>query len=186
MYHNYCAETKKMRNNLGDKRIINRRMIWYLYKRTNITKQGYSLADLDRAYANFFKNDPAFPERYHDPHNPATEFIFHDMLEHMLLTANFLYGETIKSSPPFESSAAASLSYFLKTHIFKNVEYIPEAISSNMDPECFKIFDSLEDAKKELMFDLFSELSHKNDKSLPNSVKDLTFTFREFCLMLKV
>lgn len=143
-----------------------------------------NLAELDRAYSKHFLNDPAFSERFNDPHNPTTEFIFHDLLEHLLLVSHHIYGNT-PNLPVFEKGLAGSFSYFLKTHILDHVTFKADPITIH-DDQCFTMFQDFEETYKSEMNHLFNSLSHKTGKSLKNSIKDNTFTFREFALMLKV
>ncbi|KAJ3371047.1 hypothetical protein HDU91_005637 [Kappamyces sp. JEL0680] len=183
LYHNCCLGTKKMNSEHGSKS-LNRRTIWHLYRSTKITQKGFSLADLDRFYSKHFKNDLAFGDRFQDPHNPETEFIFHDLLEHLILTACLLYGD-IRVPTTYQSAIAASFAFFLKEHILKATEIETSPIPLELDEKCFSIFDKMENANRNLMYDLYGDICHKTKKSLATSVKDNTLLFREFCFMLK-
>lgn len=117
-----------------------------------------------------------------DPHNPLTEFIFHDLLEHLLLTSDRIYGRTDLGT--FDKGLSGAFSYFLKTHILgynhKRTSLRP------IDTECAQIFFEIENAHKDRVCEVFFELAHKTKKSLADSQKDHAISFREFSLMLKV
>lgn len=101
-----------------------------------------------------------------------------------MLISNYVYGD--KALPPcHEKGLAGVFSYFLKTHVLSNIDFKMQTVKMQ-DLEVFKIFDEMENSNKLGMFEVFSKLSHKTKKSLPDSEKDKTMTFREFSLVLKV
>ncbi len=147
--------------------------------------QNYNdIAEIDRAYSKYFKNDPAFGDRYNDPHNPNTEFIFHDLLEHLVLISYFLYGKS-KALPVHDNGVAGTFAYFLKTHILNMPDANPKSNFPH-DRQCLKILNYAEEQNRALLVSVFHELAHRTSRSLPGATKDLAFSYREFCLMLKV
>ncbi|KAJ3257636.1 hypothetical protein HK103_004424 [Boothiomyces macroporosus] len=183
IYHRCCEKTRNISGYQAKNTII-KSVVWDLLKSVNILSLGSSIADLNRAYAVEFKNEPVFHEKYNDPHNRRTEMIFHDFLEYILLISHHLFKDS-KNLSLHDTGISSSFSYMIKTYLLPSLEAKPvppeekeHPIVSTWEEACVTFESQMEE--------LYSHLHHHSKNSLQAAADDKTITFREFILILKM
>ncbi|KAJ3273828.1 hypothetical protein HDV01_003806 [Terramyces sp. JEL0728] len=182
LYHKCCEKTKQI-NGFRTKNIIVKSVIWDMLKSTGILSLGFSIAELNRAYAIAFKDEPAFTDKFNDPHNRNTEMIFHDFLEYILLISHHIYKKSSNLSL-HESGIIASFSYMIKTHLLPYLAEPPEELREGEHP-IVSTWEAACGANESQMENLYNLLHHESKNSLKNATNDKTITYREFILILK-
>ena len=98
------------------KQVITRTVIWKMLREIGLLNYGHTIATLDRAYAELFKNNPVYGHRYHEPHQTQTEFVYHDFLEY-LIQISFVLFKSHSGLSIHETGIVATFSYLVKMHI---------------------------------------------------------------------
>jgi hypothetical protein len=114
-YETYSSKTLEFTKD-SSKHVISRILIWKMIRDIGLTVYDCSIATLDRTYAELFKDDPCFSNRYHDPHGTDMQFIYYDFLEYLIHISVKLF----RNRPDLsihESKTGASFSYLIKNHI---------------------------------------------------------------------
>ncbi|KAI8923788.1 hypothetical protein BC831DRAFT_513918 [Entophlyctis helioformis] len=195
IYRYYSSMTKV--DPANPKQVMTRYGMWKLFYDIKLVHNGYTIAELDRAYAKAFMNHPQFGFRYNDPHNSHEQFILHDFFEYLMLVAYHVYHDHPKLSI-HEHGVAACLSYMIDKDLLplalplaEGTRPAPSKFSQFMD--IFRQaggmqlpainFQELFGARIEKTYD---QMAKRRANALPKSAKDKTTTIRETLLTLKL
>jgi hypothetical protein len=180
-YEKYAQETCLLTKD-ETKHVLSRSIIWKILRDLDLLRYGHTISDLDRTYAVLFKGDVVYANRYHEPHNSATEFLYHDMLEYFIHISHTLFNNHPDLSV-HETGLSATFEFLVKNHILEHLGNVQKE-ETPKDP-CEVALQECYEQNVEQLESMYHQLAHHNPDRLPDSLKDVTFTYREFALMLK-
>nr|KAJ3421266.1 hypothetical protein HK105_004071 [Polyrhizophydium stewartii] len=103
-------------NPANPKCVVTREATWRLLKDMRIVELGFTLAELNRAYAREFRNHAFLAERYDDPHNSTEIFLLRDFLEFLMIISHHVYRKHPALSI-HEHGIAATFSFAIKNNV---------------------------------------------------------------------
>ncbi|KAJ3129066.1 hypothetical protein HK098_002658 [Nowakowskiella sp. JEL0407] len=145
--------------------VITKADMWEMLRDSKLNAKGYSLAEINRAYAKCFENDEIFRYRYDNPHDPFEKFIFYEFLNFLLRVSHLLYSQA-KDLSPHEHGIVAQFDVFLKT------DFLPNMLKANAD----KLANTLR----------FPVVEHMTSNVLAEMLKELGIDEKEYNEMREV
>ncbi|KAJ3329128.1 Peroxisomal membrane protein PMP27 [Blyttiomyces sp. JEL0837] len=184
IYVHYCGAGRTTKDELQEG-AMTRIDLWKLLIDCKLKKKGYTLVDMDRAFARIFHSDTIIQHFYKDPHNPRQQLIFRDFLDALIRIAHMIYGGR-KDISLYEHGVEACLSYLIKTDLLPNAMTIIEPAQpvTELDNIRNDLMQKMDELYSNRIFELYLTLSGKHSNSLQDSEGDKTITIREFLFLL--